>query len=230
MGVSTVETGQTSGPRRSAQVGAERAAAPEPVGAEKLPVAILTPTGKDGRVAELVLSRAGLTPRVCGNMTDVCDLITAEDIGVLLLAEEALTPQERDRLFDSLAKQASWSDVPIVIMTGEDELSGALPRTLKGVAEKGNVTLLERPVRVATLTTVIRSGLRARQRQLDVKANLEHRQAAEVSLRESEMRLRAAVQAAPYPLMLHADDGEILQLSEAWMTTTQRMLRGLRAA
>jgi signal transduction histidine kinase/FixJ family two-component response regulator len=192
----------------------------EPVSSDKLPVAILTPTGKDAKVAELVLSRAGLTPRVCQNMSDVCDLITAEDIGVLLLAEEALAPDQRDRLFASLDKQASWSDVPIVIMTGEDELSGALPRTLKGLAEKGNVTLLERPVRVATLTTVIRSGLRARQRQLDVKANLEQRQAAEVSLRESEMRLRAAVQAAPYPLMLHADNGEILQLSEAWMTRT----------
>jgi signal transduction histidine kinase/FixJ family two-component response regulator len=220
MGASAVENSRST--RRAPEApDSEKEHTPGlPVGAETLPVAILTPTGKDGRVAELVLSRAGLTPRLCKNMTDVCELISHEDIGVLLLAEEALSAEERDRLFDSLGKQASWSDVPIVIMTGEDELSGALPRTLKGVAEKGNVTLLERPVRVATLTTVIRSGLRARQRQLDVKANLEHRQAAEASLRESEMRLRAAVQAAPYPLMLHAEDGEILQLSEAWMTST----------
>lgn len=220
MGVSAVERSP------GASVAARTTAVPiddfsgQRSGADELPVAILTPTGKDGKVAELVLSRAGLTTRLCANMTDVCQLITGEDIGVLLLAEEALTPEDRDRLFQSLDKQASWSDVPIVIMTGEDELSGALPRTLKGVAQKGNVTLLERPVRVATLTTVIRSGLRARQRQLDVKRNLEQRQAAEVSLRESEMRLRAAVQAAPYPLMLHADNGEILQLSEAWMTIT----------
>jgi len=171
-------------------------------------------------MAEKVLEQAGLDPRVCADMAAVCDLISKEEIGVLLMAEEALAPQARDKLFESLEKQPSWSDVPIVILTGEDELSGALPRTLAGVAQKGNVTLLERPVRVATLTTVIRSGLRARQRQLDVKANLEERHAAEISLRESEMRLRAAVQSAPYPLMLHASDGEILQLSEAWMTLT----------
>ncbi|GAC1417825.1 MAG: hypothetical protein PVSMB1_07630 [Gemmatimonadaceae bacterium] len=171
-------------------------------------------------MAEKVLERSGLDPRVCADMADVCELIAKEEIGVLLLAEEALAPQARDKLFASLDSQPSWSDVPIVILTGEDELSGALPRTLSGVAQKGNVTLLERPVRVATLTTVIRSGLRARQRQLDVKANLEQRHAAETSLRESEMRLRAAVQSAPYPLMLHASDGEILQLSEAWMTLT----------
>ena len=60
-----------------------------------------------------------------------------------------------------------------MILTGEDELAGHSRARFVVVAQKGNVTLLERPVRVATLTTVIRSGLRARQRQLDVKANLE---------------------------------------------------------
>jgi PAS domain S-box-containing protein len=188
--------------------------------ADNLMVAVLTPTGQDGKVAGKVLARAGLDPRICADMADVCDLIGKESIGVLLLAEEALAPEARDRLFESLDRQPSWSDVPIVILTGEDELSGALPRSLSSVARKGNVTLLERPVRVATLTTVIQSGLRARQRQLDVKANIEQQQAAETSLRESEMRLRATVQSAPYPLMLHASDGEILQLSEAWMTLT----------
>jgi PAS domain S-box-containing protein len=188
--------------------------------ADALSVAVLTPTGQDGRVAGKVLERAGLQPRVCTQMAEVCDLIAREEIGVLLLAEEALDPGGRDGLFDALNRQPSWSDLPIVILTGEDELSGALPRTLRGVAEKGNVTLLERPVRVTTLTTVIRSGLRARQRQLDVKAHLAQREASESFLRESEMRLRAAVQSAPYPLMLHASDGEILQLSEAWMTLT----------
>ncbi|MEA2766385.1 MAG: hypothetical protein QOK07_2789 [Gemmatimonadaceae bacterium] len=187
---------------------------------EMLPVAILTPTGQDGRVTEKVLARSGLSPCVCADMMAVCSLIAEEEIGVILLAEEALSPAARDMLFASLDKQSSWSDVPIVILTGEGELSGPLPRTLKSVAQKGNVTLLERPVRVTTLTTVIRSGLRARQRQLDVKAHLQDRQAAENFLRESEMRLRAAVQSAPYPLMLHASDGEIMQLSEAWMDLT----------
>jgi PAS domain S-box-containing protein len=195
------------------------AAAGVPI-ADSLPVAVLTPTGQDSRVAAKVLARSGLEPRVCADMADVCELIRKEEIGVLLLAEEALAPDARDKLFESLDRQPSWSDLPIVILTGEDELSGALPRTLKGVAQKGNVTLLERPVRVATLTTVIRSGLRARERQLEVRANLEQQTAAETSLRESEMRLRAAVQSAPYPMMLHASDGEILQLSEAWMTLT----------
>jgi len=171
-------------------------------------------------MTQSVLARAGLSPRICTDMSGVCELIENEQIGVVLLAEEALVTDARNRLLQSLERQPSWSDVPIVILTGEDELSGALTHTLKSLAEKGNVTLLERPVRVATLTTVLRSALRARQRQLDVRAGIAQQQAAEKSLRESEMRLRAAVQSAPYPLMLHTSEGEILQLSEAWMTLT----------
>jgi PAS domain S-box-containing protein len=211
----------------TAAVRIERSRAADAIPAERpeaeprLPVvAILAPTGQDARVARKVLEREDLEARVCPDMAAVCDMIAREEIGVLLMAEEALAPTARDKLLEALDRQPSWSDVPIVILTGEDELSAALPRVLRGVAQKGNVTLLERPVRIVTFTTVIRSALRARQRQLDVKANLERRQAAEVSLRESEMRLRAAVQSAPYPLMLHASDGEILQLSEAWMTLT----------
>lgn len=39
-------------------------------------------------------------------------------------------------------------------------------------------------------------------------------------LRESEQRLRRAIQDAPFPIMLHAEDGEILQLSQSWCDLT----------
>jgi len=55
-----------------------------------LTVAVLAPTGQDGRVAEKVLTREGLEPRLCADMSDVCKLIGNEEVGVLLLAEEAL--------------------------------------------------------------------------------------------------------------------------------------------
>ena len=183
-------------------------------------VALLTPTGRDGTVASRILKNFGIDARVAGNMGELCELISDDDVGVLVIAEEALGTTAQIRLFESLNNQPSWSDIPIIILTGEGELSAALPRALRGVMEKGNVTLLERPVRVATLTTLIRSAQRARVRQLDVRNYLQKRQEAEESLRESEQRLRSAVLSAPYPLMLHADDGEILQLSNAWTKLT----------
>jgi PAS domain S-box-containing protein len=153
-------------------------------------------------------------------MDEVCTLIAQDEASVLVIAEEALDPASRTRLFDSLNKQPSWSDIPIVLLTGEGELSAILPRILAGVTEKGNVTLLERPVRVATLTTIIRSAQRARQRQLDVRDYIRQRNESEQTLRESEQRLRSAVLSAPYPLMLHAEGGQILQLSNAWTALT----------
>ena len=188
--------------------------------AGSIPVALLTPTGRDSTVASRILKQFGVDVRIAVDMNDVCSLIGSDDVGVIVIAEEALGTSARAQLFESLNKQPSWSDIPIILLTGEGELSSSLPRALRGVAEKGNVTLLERPVRVATLTTLIRSAQRARLRQLDVRNYIDKRNADELSLRESEQRLRSAVMSAPYPLMLHTEDGEILQLSHAWTNLT----------
>ncbi|MGH9422873.1 MAG: hypothetical protein ACRD3J_23060, partial [Thermoanaerobaculia bacterium] len=154
----------------------------ESVGAplvQHLPVALLTPTGSDGSIAQRVLRSAGMISHVCTSMHEVCTLISCDEVAVLVIAEEALNASSRIELFESLNKQPSWSDIPIVLLTGEGELSATLPKILAGVTEKGNVTLLERPVRVATLTTILRSAQRARQRQLDLRDYITQRNESE---------------------------------------------------
>jgi PAS domain S-box-containing protein len=140
----------------------------------------------------------------------------ASGVGVVVVAEEALTRPARASLTAALDEQPSWSDLPIIVLLGEGELSRAISPGVAHLATRANVTLLERPVRLATLITTLRSALRARARQYDVRDSIAARSAAEAVLRESEARLRAAVMAAPYPLMLHAEDGTVLQLSHAW--------------
>jgi len=127
------------------------------------------PTGRDATVAARVLGDAGINAAISSDIMAICQQISGGEAGVLVIAEEALTPASQKCLVEALENQPSWSDVPLVILTGEDELSGSLTRGLSTLAVRGNVTLLERPVRVATLTTVLRSALRARQRQLDVR-------------------------------------------------------------
>src|SRR5512132_1963234 len=46
------------------------------------------------------------------------------------------------------------------------------------------------------------------------------RKRAEQALRESEARLRRTVENAPFPIMVHAEDGEVVHLSRAWMELT----------
>jgi signal transduction histidine kinase len=79
-----------------------------------------------------------------------------------------------------------------VVLTAEDELSGVIARGVEALAKRGNVTLLERPIRVATLVTVVRTALRARIRQYDLREHLTELQAA----RDAADEARAAAERA----------------------------------
>ena len=141
------------------------------------PVAILAPAGRDAAVATTVLEGAGLATRTCRDMAALCAAVD-EEVGVLLVAEEALTDGARAMLLETLSRQPSWSDIPVVVLTGEGELSRVLAPAMQSVTAQANVTLLERPVRVQTLVTTLRSALRARYRQLDLRDHLADRTAA----------------------------------------------------
>jgi signal transduction histidine kinase len=165
-------------------------------------VAVLAPTGRDARVAAAVLERAGFHVRTFDDMPALCAAVAgalagdgggdAGEAGVLLLAEEALRAAPRAALLAALAGQPSWSDLPVVLLTGEDTLSRGVPPAAAALAAAANVTLLERPVRVATLATTLGAALRARRRQLDVRDHLAERARAERTLRASEERERSA--------------------------------------
>jgi signal transduction histidine kinase len=157
-------------------------------------VAVHAPTGRDASLAVAVLEKWGIQGIECPDMGSLCEMVTA-GVAVLLIAEEALTPETRGSLLQSLAGQPSWSDVPIVIMTAEGELSRVIADGIEAVAERGNVVLLERPVRVATLVTAMRSALRARFRQYEIRDHLAEREqllAAERRAREDAEKANRA--------------------------------------
>ncbi|HJR65865.1 MAG TPA: ATP-binding protein [Gemmatimonadaceae bacterium] len=134
-------------------------------------VAVLAPTGRDGSLSERVLGRWGLDAVAYRDIDGLCTAVR-RGVGVVVLSEEALAPQSRERLLAELDGQPSWSDVPVIILTAEGELSRIIAEGIEAIAARGNVTLLERPVRVATLVTALRSALRARERQYEVRDSL----------------------------------------------------------
>ncbi len=85
-----------------------------------------------------------------------------------------------------LSAQPAWSDLPFIILTPRGStLEGSSDATaLHAIA--GNVTLLERPFRPTTFTSVARTAFKGRQRQFEARTRMEQ-------LHESEERLRTAL-------------------------------------
>ena len=57
--------------------------------------------------------------------------------------------------------------------------------------------------------------------------NITDRKRAEIELQHSEERFRRAVLNAPLPIMIHAQDGEVLQISRAWTELTEYTLEDI---
>jgi hypothetical protein len=65
-------------------------------------------------------------------------------------------------LIAALSAQPSWSDIPLIVLTSGGGETPLNVEALAKLSEAGNVTLIERPVRLMTLMSAIKSALRAR--------------------------------------------------------------------
>ncbi len=170
-------------------------------------VLVLAPTGRDADIVSTVLRNAGFAADICANLEAVADELE-NGAGVLLLAEEGVNARGMPRLAAVIARQPAWSDIPIVILTGNGDLSQARLATLNTFAPSGNVSFLERPFRQLTLLSTLKMAQRARHRQYQLRGTLSN-------LGESEERLRLAL-----------DSGKIGAWE--WNIRGDRMLASLR--
>jgi signal transduction histidine kinase len=147
-------------------------------------VLVLGPTNRDAATTRNLFEKAGV---LCEVFTQLDPLILELSRGAaaILIPEEALTPDSTGRLTAVLEAQPPWSDLPVLLLTypGADSIeSSDAVRTL------GNVTLLERPLQVATLVSAVRTALRARDRQYQIRGHLEERERTADSLRAADQR------------------------------------------
>ena len=135
---------------------------------------ILAPVGRDGELIEKMLGKEGVDCVVCPSLDRVA-FEYERGAAALLLAEEALSERD-ERAADLVARQPPWSDIPVLILARKGADSATAARALRTL---GNVTLLERPVRMAALGSAVLSALRARDRQYQVRAQLQQREEAD---------------------------------------------------
>ncbi|MGO4550440.1 ATP-binding protein [Lysobacter sp. 2RAF19] len=135
-----------------------------------LRVLLLLPTARDADLTCGILEDNGLTCHVCRSAVELSEEL-ALGAGAVLVGEELL---KNDGVHAAIAQvledQGAWSDLPVLILTGRGADSLAVG---DAVAALGNVTLLERPLRVSALLSALRTSLRARARQYEIRDHLD---------------------------------------------------------
>lgn len=135
-------------------------------------VLVLTPTGRDAEMIHDRVVADGFRCLVCPELESLLAAI-ADGGGPVLVAHEALMPEGAERLLSTLAAQEPWSDVPVLFLLPEAK-SRKRPRSARlgsnaRFFERANVTLLQRPLDLQLFSSSVRSAVRARRRQFQVR-------------------------------------------------------------
>jgi signal transduction histidine kinase/CheY-like chemotaxis protein len=144
----------------------------------------LAPTGRDAAMATAILRRAGVECVCCRDIQEVCRELEGGAAAVML-PEEGVVAEEHRCLTGWLSAQPSWSDLPILVLARRGADSDTVARAMDRL---GNVTVIERPTRVATLVSAARTALRARQRQYELRDQLADLMRNEEALRDADRR------------------------------------------
>jgi signal transduction histidine kinase/ActR/RegA family two-component response regulator len=138
-----------------------------PPPADPAVVAVFAPVGRDGPLTRDLLTRIGVSSVVYGSLTELCDA-GLDVAGAVLLTEEALERSDAGALIEALAGQPAWSDIPVLIFAGGDGARTSA-RALATLEALTNVTMIERPIRIAAVFSIVRAALRARARQYEMR-------------------------------------------------------------
>jgi signal transduction histidine kinase len=133
---------------------------------------ILAPIGRDATLLSNSLSALQVDTAIAADAEALVSLLT-EGVGCAIIGEEALAPTGLEALKLWLAAQPPWSDTPFIVLTFSGRATRQSHDRAAELQELGNVTFIERPVRPDTVFSSVRSALRARMRQYEVRSRQE---------------------------------------------------------
>ena len=169
-----------------------------------LSVRVIAPTGRDSELITAVLRRHGVPAEAATISAFLSDADGDSTLGPILIAEEALTSSAIDALASFFGTQPSWSDLPILILTGNGRETLKSSRLQAERLPLGSPVLLERPIRTATLVSSVQAALRARLRQYEIRT-------AVAELKEERVLLQAMLDNLPVGVVLAKASGEIVR-------------------
>jgi signal transduction histidine kinase len=119
------------------------------------------------------------------SVSELSDNIS-EGAGAAIITEEALRGDTVHDLEPVLKQQPAWSDFPVILLVAGGRVTAESERLRRLRMPLGNVLLLERPLRPETLLSTLEVALRGRQRQYQVRDQMEQVARAQDALRRSE--------------------------------------------
>jgi signal transduction histidine kinase len=146
---------------------------------------IVAPTGKDGRLVAGLLERLTIPCHIAASVTEACALIR-EGAGAAIISEEAFLDGYMSELLQVLHQQPSWSDFPLILLTISGRVTAESERLREMRRPLGNLFLLERPIRPETLLSTLEIALRGRERQYQIRDQIEQYARAQEALLRSE--------------------------------------------
>jgi PAS domain S-box-containing protein len=166
---------------------------------------VLPTTAADALAMGKLFAASQIEFDICSGLPHLCNLHRAGS-GGLIIAEEALAEDPRE-LIECIAQQPVWSDLPIIVLSRSGRESVALVNIIGNL---GNVSVVERPVRTSTLVSLVKSILRARDRQYQVREYLAEQERAQKNIREAERRYRSVIDnIADYAIFMTDPEGVI---------------------
>ncbi len=139
-------------------------------------VLVLAPTGRDSQLVRGLLHEAGYEAAVCPSFDHFLEALE-EGPGAAVLAEEGMPPAALERLVSFIDRQPAWSDLPFILLTLPSAARADALFTALG--PRANLRLLERPLHAAVLLAAVRSAVRERRRQYQVRQLLAELQEAD---------------------------------------------------
>ena len=154
-------------------------------------VLLLPPTRRDADAIGKLLHNAQIECATCLSVANLCAVLS-DGAAAIVVSEESLTGDDSS-LSDCLAAQPVWSDLPVIVLSRTGAESASLGHIVKSL---GNVSVLERPVRISTFLSVVNSAIRARDRQYQVRDHLIRLDQIAAELRESREQQELVVRGA----------------------------------
>jgi two-component system, sensor histidine kinase len=157
----------------------------EPVGAERSyseRVILLAATLRDGEVTRRLLAEARVECIPCRGWRHAEELLH-EGAGALMVTDALFNDPGFAVLLNVLERQPAWSNLPVLALCRHGQQAPALRE-----ARLRNLTVLDRPTSVRVMVSAVRTALRGRRWQYQIRDQIESLLRADHALRQADQR------------------------------------------